>query len=161
VTHVIHDVTRFWQQLHTSKDTFSYATSHCIKYSVPICGFMLLKGFLNTSRRISIVAEAKGHHFSKGVASVVYPATAKPFQIIFKLPLCHSSLSSGSNFRPTLQTAHKITSSQHATMTSHSTACCSIPPIITEGYEPKGKYEDINGIKTCNSCQIMFNLITI
>jgi hypothetical protein len=31
----------------------------------------------------------------------------------------------------------------------HSEACCNIPPIVAEGYEPKGKYETINGIKTC------------
>jgi len=30
----------------------------------------------------------------------------------------------------------------------HSEACCNIPPIVVEGYEPKGKYETINGMKT-------------
>jgi len=30
----------------------------------------------------------------------------------------------------------------------HSAACCSIPPIIAKGYEPKGKYETIGGLKT-------------
>lgn len=33
----------------------------------------------------------------------------------------------------------------------HSEACCNIPPIVVEGYEPKGKYETINGMKTCVS----------
>jgi hypothetical protein len=28
-------------------------------------------------------------------------------------------------------------------------ACKTIPPVIAEGYEPKGKYEDIAGLKTC------------
>lgn len=31
----------------------------------------------------------------------------------------------------------------------HSAACCSIPPIVSEGYEAKGKYETIGGLKTC------------
>jgi len=30
----------------------------------------------------------------------------------------------------------------------HSAACCSIPPIVSKGYEPKGKYETIGGLKT-------------
>jgi len=30
----------------------------------------------------------------------------------------------------------------------HSAACCSIPPIVAKGYEPKGKYEIIGGLKT-------------
>lgn len=35
------------------------------------------------------------------------------------------------------------------TMEQHSAACCSIPPVVVKGYEPKGKYEDIGGLKTC------------
>jgi hypothetical protein len=31
----------------------------------------------------------------------------------------------------------------------HSAACCSIPPIVSKGYDPKGKYETIGGTKTC------------
>ncbi|KAH8811633.1 dienelactone hydrolase family protein-like protein [Xylogone sp. PMI_703] len=31
---------------------------------------------------------------------------------------------------------------------THSEACCTIPPVIVKGYEPKGKYEDIGGLKT-------------
>ncbi|KAE8442383.1 hypothetical protein EG329_003399 [Mollisiaceae sp. DMI_Dod_QoI] len=30
----------------------------------------------------------------------------------------------------------------------HSKACCNIPPVISKGYEPKGKYETIDGLKT-------------
>ncbi|KAL3422268.1 AIM2 family protein C30D10.14 [Phlyctema vagabunda] len=30
----------------------------------------------------------------------------------------------------------------------HSAACCSIPPIVSKGYETKGKYETIDGLKT-------------
>jgi len=33
-------------------------------------------------------------------------------------------------------------------MHGHSAACCNIPPIISKGYEPKGKYETIGGLKT-------------
>lgn len=33
-------------------------------------------------------------------------------------------------------------------MHGHSAACCSIPPIVSKGYEAKGKYETINGLKT-------------
>lgn len=28
-------------------------------------------------------------------------------------------------------------------------ACKTIPPVIAEGYEPKGKWEEIAGFKTC------------
>lgn len=28
-------------------------------------------------------------------------------------------------------------------------ACKTIPPVVVEGYEPKGKYEEIGGLKTC------------
>lgn len=31
----------------------------------------------------------------------------------------------------------------------HSEACCNIPPVVAEGYVPKGTYITINGIKTC------------
>lgn len=34
-------------------------------------------------------------------------------------------------------------------MHGHSAACCSIPPIVAKGYEGKGKYETIGGLKTC------------
>lgn len=34
-------------------------------------------------------------------------------------------------------------------MHGHSAACCNIPPIISKGYEPKGRYETIGGLKTC------------
>jgi dienelactone hydrolase len=30
----------------------------------------------------------------------------------------------------------------------HSAACCNIPPIISKGYEAKGKYETVDGLKT-------------
>jgi hypothetical protein len=34
----------------------------------------------------------------------------------------------------------------------HSEACCNIPPIISKGYQHKGKYETIGGgLKTCMS----------
>ncbi|KAI1488119.1 putative hydrolase [Biscogniauxia mediterranea] len=33
-------------------------------------------------------------------------------------------------------------------MSKHSEACCRIPPVVVEGYQPKGKYIDLDGIKT-------------
>lgn len=30
----------------------------------------------------------------------------------------------------------------------HSAACCSVPPVISKGYEPKGEYVTIDGLKT-------------
>ncbi|KAI1815647.1 alpha/beta-hydrolase [Poronia punctata] len=30
----------------------------------------------------------------------------------------------------------------------HSEACCNIPPIVTEGYESKGRYEELGGYKS-------------
>jgi len=32
----------------------------------------------------------------------------------------------------------------------HSEACCNIPPIVSKGYNAKGSYEEIDGLKTCN-----------
>lgn len=32
---------------------------------------------------------------------------------------------------------------------NHSAACCRIPPIQSQGYKEKGKYETIGGLKTC------------
>jgi len=31
----------------------------------------------------------------------------------------------------------------------HSAACCNVPPVVTTGYEKKGKYEQLGGLKTC------------
>ena len=31
---------------------------------------------------------------------------------------------------------------------TQSKACCTIPPVISEGYKPKGDYITINGLKT-------------
>ncbi|KAI0527811.1 Alpha/Beta hydrolase protein [Xylaria bambusicola] len=33
-------------------------------------------------------------------------------------------------------------------MSTHSEACCRIPPVVDEGYEPKGRYLDLGGLKT-------------
>ncbi|TGJ80575.1 hypothetical protein E0Z10_g8173 [Xylaria hypoxylon] len=33
-------------------------------------------------------------------------------------------------------------------MSKHSEACCRIPPVMGEGYEPKGQYIDVGGVKT-------------
>ncbi|KAJ8127004.1 hypothetical protein O1611_g6633 [Lasiodiplodia mahajangana] len=33
-------------------------------------------------------------------------------------------------------------------MSNHSEACCKIPPVVSEGYEPKGRYIDVDGLKT-------------
>lgn len=46
-------------------------------------------------------------------------------------------------------------------MSKHSEACCQIPPIISKGYEPKGKYVTLNGLKTyvtgpSNASQALF-----
>lgn len=31
----------------------------------------------------------------------------------------------------------------------HSAACCNVPPIVTNGYQAKGSYDDVGGYKTC------------
>lgn len=33
-------------------------------------------------------------------------------------------------------------------MSKHSEACCKLPPVITEGYQIKGSYHTLNGMKT-------------
>jgi hypothetical protein len=46
-------------------------------------------------------------------------------------------------------------------MHGHSAACCSIPPIVSKGYEPKGKYETIGGLKTCKCSSIPAHFLWI
>lgn len=36
-----------------------------------------------------------------------------------------------------------------STTHGHSEACCNIPPVVSSGYQVKGKYETIGGLKTC------------
>jgi hypothetical protein len=31
----------------------------------------------------------------------------------------------------------------------HNAACCNIPPVISDGYVPKGTYEKVNDLETC------------
>lgn len=33
-------------------------------------------------------------------------------------------------------------------MSLHSAACCTVPPVVSKGYEPKGKYVEVDGLKT-------------
>ncbi|KAI1180093.1 dienelactone hydrolase [Nemania sp. FL0916] len=33
-------------------------------------------------------------------------------------------------------------------MSKHSEACCRVPPVVSEGYEPKGQYIELDGLKT-------------
>ncbi|KAJ9212689.1 hypothetical protein DTO166G4_5760 [Paecilomyces variotii] len=62
----------------------------------------------------------------------------------------------GARLRPHLATAlkpyHASTfRSIHcssAAMSNISKACCSIPPVVTKGYSPKGEYKTIAGLKT-------------
>ena len=55
-------------------------------------------------------------------------------------------LQSPRQFRP-LHTGRRY--SYNMAQHGHSAACCSIPPIVSKGYEAKGKYETIGGMKTC------------
>lgn len=40
---------------------------------------------------------------------------------------------------------------RYSAIMSHSKACCQIPPIVAKGYQAKGEYKTINGLKTCKS----------
>lgn len=45
--------------------------------------------------------------------------------------------------------ASKLTTKQeHAKMSTQSHACCTVPPIVTEGYKEKGQWITIDGMKT-------------
>jgi hypothetical protein len=60
--------------------------------------------------------------------------------------------SSSTQLKPQFHLQSKIYKRQYTmaqAMHGHSAACCSIPPIVSKGYEPKGKYETIGGLKTC------------
>ncbi len=36
----------------------------------------------------------------------------------------------------------------YATMSTQSHACCTVPPVVTDGYKEKGEFITINGMKT-------------
>jgi hypothetical protein len=55
--------------------------------------------------------------------------------------------------RPILNSKRYFAMAQHG----HSAACCSIPPIVSKGYQEKGKYETIGGLNTC-MCLLLINL---
>lgn len=74
-------------------------------------------------------------------------------------PIFHRSIvrSTSSQLKPQFHLQPKIYKRQYTmaqAMHGHSAACCSIPPIVSKGYEPKGKYETIGGLKTCKFCTI-------
>ncbi|KAI0458136.1 hypothetical protein F5B21DRAFT_461436 [Xylaria acuta] len=68
----------------------------------------------------------------------------------------HTSASSGSiTSRTTRLFRRQLTLANTAKMSStmpaqhgHSEACCNIPPIVSKGYDAKGKYEELGGYKT-------------
>jgi len=45
-------------------------------------------------------------------------------------------------------TLNMSTSAMPATA-HHSAACCNVPPVVVKGYEEKGSYETVGGLKTC------------
>ena len=83
-------------------------------------------------------------HFSMQVryfrltSSLFQRQIARPTTTSFKH---HFNLQTRTNKR-------QYTMAQQA-MHGHSAACCNIPPIVSQGYEAKGKYETIGGLKTC------------
>lgn len=42
---------------------------------------------------------------------------------------------------------------------------CSVPPVVSKGYEPKGKYIEVDGMRTCKSiscfCKFCHNFATV
>ncbi|KAG5298531.1 dienelactone hydrolase [Histoplasma ohiense] len=65
----------------------------------------------------------------------------QPFLTLFRIPLPKSY----SSYTP-LRGARF--SHCAADMSQYSKACCSIPPVVSKGYEEKGKYITLNGMKT-------------
>ncbi|RYC64957.1 hypothetical protein CHU98_g1235 [Xylaria longipes] len=51
-------------------------------------------------------------------------------------------------FRKQLTLANTDTMSTMPAQHGHSEACCNIPPIVSKGYDAKGKYEELGGFKT-------------
>lgn len=76
--------------------------------------------------------------------------------LIYKFPT-HSHLSfrlliPKINYQRYINTAQSQFIHKSSTMEAqhgHSAACCNIPPVVSKGYEHKGKYETIGGLKTC------------
>ena len=59
------------------------------------------------------------------------------------------SFSSLKHSLPTVQThsSRILTARKYATM-SQSHACCTVPPVVDDGYKEKGEYMTIDGMKT-------------
>ncbi|KAI0487577.1 hypothetical protein F4859DRAFT_262340 [Xylaria cf. heliscus] len=52
------------------------------------------------------------------------------------------------NFHRELTPANTAKMSTMPAQHGHSVACCNIPPIVSKGYDAKGKYEELGGYKT-------------
>jgi hypothetical protein len=86
---------------------------------------------------------------------------ASSIQRSFSIP-CSSSIHTPTfaaqslSFRFKFQAQRARPSRQFSNMSSimpaqhgHSEACCNLPPVVAKGYQPKGKYETMNGMKAC------------
>ena len=101
----------------------------------------------------------------------IFPDIHAPFSFPMQAPLLRipipqlqrsisrlTSTQSKSHFK-LQQISYKRQYAMAGAMHGHSAACCNIPPIISKGYEPKGKYETIGGLKTCKSYSIAPELV--
>ncbi len=46
-------------------------------------------------------------------------------------------------------TSFSMSASTMPAQHGHSQACCNIPPVVSEGYQEKGAYDEVDGLKTC------------
>jgi hypothetical protein len=66
--------------------------------------------------------------------------------LLFALP--HTLLQEQVSNNTFLTTTHLAHESSYATMSTQSKACCTVPPVVGEGYKEKGEFITINGMKT-------------
>lgn len=58
---------------------------------------------------------------------------------------------------PSRQGSPRTFAKMSAISSSHSHACCTVPPVVAAGYKEKGKYITVDGMKTCKSARQLQN----
>ena len=84
---------------------------------------------------------------SSSTSSLSNPILRRP-----QLPTVTSSPAPPTSFPTASPGVKHPTTAKMSTMPAshgHNEACCNIPPVVSKGYDAKGSYEEVDGLKTC------------
>lgn len=112
--------------------------------------------------RLVQVASRVAHYPAPAAPAAQAAVLSQPGTYARRLSSVHqippSPRSNTSFDKPLLQTTPATPSTANmSTMPAshgHSEACCNVPPIVSKGYNAKGSYEEIDGLKTCTTPSI-------